>query len=106
VRADAEYSVIKARVSPDGRVELVRRVNGLGISVPMGHVYSPELDPSPARSGDDARRLSCGEVAAQRGLVGVDDLWGEVPREPEYEVAGLFHRFGPAPSENDRRGTD
>jgi hypothetical protein len=70
----------------------------------MGNVNSPELDPSPARSGDDARRLGCGKVATQRGLVGANDLGGEVPREPKDEVARLLHRFGPPTPENDGRG--
>jgi hypothetical protein len=106
MRGDAESDVIETRVGPDGSVKFLRRVYDIRVPFTPCDVYATELDPSPARRGDDAGRFGGWEVAAQRFLIGGDDLGGDVPGEPKYKVAHPFHRFGPAAPEDDRGGAD
>jgi hypothetical protein len=65
VRGDAECNVVETRVGPNGSVQFVRRVDEFGLSFTASDVYSPELDPSPARGGNDAGRFGGWEVAAK-----------------------------------------
>jgi hypothetical protein len=101
VRAHAEGGLVEAWIGPDGRKKFIGGVDDLRVPFDPRYVNPPELDPSPARSGDYASFLSGREVAAEGHVIGSDDLGGQVSGELKDEVTRLFHRLRPATSKDD-----